>query len=105
MGDFLILRAVRESGGFAMAVADDAIREAWHDIACKEGLLVCPETAATFAAYKQALAQGSVHPSEKVVLFNCANGLKYPMPASARRLKAGVPVDWHQLTGLQQAGR
>ena len=97
MGDFLILRAVRESGGFAVAVADDAIREAWHDIASKEGLLVCPETAATFAAYKQALAEGSVDPSEKVVLFNCASGLKYPMPEAARRLNAGVPVDWRQL--------
>jgi threonine synthase len=104
IGDFLILRAVRESGGFAMAVADDAIREAWHDIASKEGLLVCPETAATFAAYKQALAEGSVDRSEKVVLFNCASGLKYPMPESARRLEAGASVDWQQLTRRQAHG-
>jgi len=99
LGDFLILRAVRESGGFAIAVADDAILEAWHEIASKEGLLVCPETAATFAAYKQALAEGSVDRSEKVVLFNCASGLKYPMPESAKHLEAGASVDWHQLTG------
>jgi threonine synthase len=97
IGDFLILRAVRESGGFAMAVADDAILEAWHEIAAKEGLLVCPETAATFAAYKQALAEGSVDASEKVVLFNCASGLKYPMPESARHLEPGASVDWQQL--------
>jgi threonine synthase len=100
LGDFLILRAVRESGGFAMAVADDAILEAWHEIASNEGLLVCPETAATFAAYKQALAEGSVDASEKVVLFNCASGLKYPMPETARHLEAGAPVDWQQLTRI-----
>jgi threonine synthase len=97
LGDFLILRAVRESGGFAMAVADDAILEAWHEIAAKEGLLVCPETAATYAAYKQALAEGSVDTSEKVVLFNCASGLKYPMPECARHLERGAAVDWQQL--------
>jgi threonine synthase len=97
LGDFLILRAVRESGGFAMAVADEAILEAWHEIAAKEGLLVCPETAATFAAYKQALAEGSVDTSEKVVLFNCASGLKYPMPECARHLERGAAVDWQQL--------
>ena len=102
LGDFLILRAVRESGGFAMAVEDNAILEAWHEIASKEGLLVCPETAATFAAYKQALAESLVDPSEKVVLFNCASGLKYPMPESARHLEAGAPVDWQQLTRPQR---
>jgi threonine synthase len=98
LGDFLILRAVRESGGFAMAVADDAILEAWHEIAAKAGLLVCPETAATFAAYKQALAEGLVDGSERVVLFNCASGLKYAMPEAVRRLERGAPVDWQQLT-------
>jgi threonine synthase len=97
IGDFLILRAVRESGGFAMAVEDDAILEAWHEIASKEGLLVCPETAATFAAYKQALAEGLVDDSDKVVLFNCASGLKYPMPETAIHLERGAPVDWQQL--------
>jgi threonine synthase len=101
LGDFLILRAVRESGGFAMAVADEAILEAWHELASTEGLLVCPETAATFAAYKQALAEGSVDPSEKVVLFNCASGLKYPMPERARHLEAGAPVDWQELARPQ----
>jgi threonine synthase len=98
LGDFLILRAVRESGGFAMAVTDEAILEAWREIASQDGLLVCPETAATFAAYKQALAEGLVDLSEKVVLFNCATGLKYPMPETARHLEPGASVDWQQLT-------
>ena len=98
VGDFLILRAVRESGGFALAVADDAIAAAWREVAAEEGLLLCPETAATYAAYKHALADGRVRPDERVVLFNCASGLKYPMPEAGRRLKLGDPVDWRQLT-------
>ncbi len=87
VGDFLILRAVRDSGGFATAVDDDAIMRAWREVAAEEGLLLCPEGAATYAAYKQAIAEGRVGPGERVVLFNCATGLKYPMPEArpARR--------------------
>jgi threonine synthase len=99
VGDFLILRAVRESGGFAIAVTDDAIAAAWHEVAAEEGLLLCPETAATYAAYGQALADGRVHPGERVVLFNCASGLKYPMPEAGNRLKPGQSVNWQKLAG------
>src|SRR5262249_53903024 len=60
VGDFLILRAVRESGGFAIAVDDDTIAAGWREVARDEGLLLCPEGAATYAAYKQALADGRV---------------------------------------------
>jgi threonine synthase len=98
VGDFLILRAVRESGGFAIAVTDEAIAEAWHEVATAEGLLLCPETAATYAAYKEALADGRIRPDDRVVLFNCASGLKYPMPEAGRRLKLGEAVNWSKLT-------
>jgi threonine synthase len=98
VGDFLILRAVRESGGFAVAVTDDSIAEAWREVAAEEGLLLCPETAATYAAYKQALADGRVRAGDRVVLFNCASGLKYPMPEAGTHLKLGHPVDWRRLT-------
>jgi threonine synthase len=97
IGDFLILRAVRESGGFAIAVEDDVIARAWRHVANEEGLLLCPEGAATYAAYEQALADGRVRPDERVVLFNCASGLKYPMPEAGRRLKLGNAVDWQEL--------
>ena len=60
IGDFLILRAVRESGGFAIAVEDDAITAALDEMAREEGFLQCPEGAATYAAYKQSLADGRV---------------------------------------------
>jgi threonine synthase len=100
VGDFLILRAVRDSGGFAIAVDDGAIAEAWREVAAEEGLLLCPEGAATYAAYKTAVADGRVAPGERAVLFNCATGLKYPMPEAGTRLKLGEPVDWRQ---MQQA--
>jgi len=98
VGDFLILRAVRESGGFATAVSDDAIAEAWREVAAEEGFLLCPEGAATYAAYKQVLADGRIRPDGRVVLFNCATGLKYPMPEAGTPLKLGVPVDWQKLS-------
>jgi len=91
IGDFLILRAVRASGGAALAVSDDAIIEARHRVARDEGLLMCPEGAATFAAWELALHRGLVAPDAHAVLFNCATGSKYPLPdpgaadAAARR--------------------
>jgi len=94
IGDFLILRAVRESNGFAMAVSDDAIDAAVHEIAREEGLLMCPEGAATYAAYKQSLADRRIHPTERVVLFNCASGLKYPLPPVSRTLDRHKPIDF-----------
>ena len=84
IGDFLILRAVRDSGGFAIAVTDSAIEDARAKVASQEGLLLCPEGAATFAAYESALHQGLVSADESAVLFNCATGLKYPMPSAGK---------------------
>src|SRR3974390_2431417 len=92
IGDFLILRAVRESGGFAIAVEDAAIESALSEIAREEGFLLCPEGAATYAAYKQSLADGRVKRSDRVVLFNCASGLKYPLPKIERKLDRSKPI-------------
>jgi threonine synthase len=97
IGDFLILRAVRESGGFATAVDDEAILAAREEVATREGFLMCPEGAATYAAWKQELASGRVSPDDTVVLFNCASGLKYPLPAVDRRLDCTRPIDYSQL--------
>jgi threonine synthase len=97
IGDFLILRAVRESGGFAIAVEDDAIARAWGQVAKEEGLLLCPEGAATYAAYEQALTDGRIRQGDRVVLFNCATGLKYPMPEAGTALKLGQPINWRRL--------
>jgi threonine synthase len=94
IGDFLILRAVRESGGFAIAVSDEAIEAGLAEVAREEGLLLCPEGAATWAAYRQALADGRVSPADRVVLFNCATGLKYPLPSAEQRLDRHVAIDF-----------
>jgi threonine synthase len=97
IGDFLILRAVRESGGFAIAVADAAITAALDEMAREEGFLLCPEGAATYAAYKQSLADGRVKPTDQVMLFNCASGLKYPLPPERRTLDRHKPIDFASL--------
>ncbi len=93
VGDFLILRAVRESGGRAIAVDDDAILAAVDACARKDGLLLCPEGGATLAAYLQTLRDGIVDAEENVVLFNCATGLKYPMPPADAWLDRNAPID------------
>jgi threonine synthase len=87
VGDFLILRSVRDSGGMALAVQEQEILEAVEDVARDDGMLLCPEGAAVVAAWRQALERGIVGPDERVVLFNCANGNKYPLPNRARRLR------------------
>jgi threonine synthase len=97
VGDFLILRAVRESNGFAIAVSDDAIASALDEVARTEGFLLCPEGAATYAAYRQSLAEGRVRPHERAVLFNCATGLKYPLPPVTRTLDRTKPIDFAAL--------
>lgn len=97
IGDFLILRAVRESKGFAIAVSDEKISAALDEVARSEGLLLCPEGAATYAAYKQALADGRVRKDERAVLFNCATGLKYPLPKVERLLDRNKPIDFASL--------
>ena len=97
VGDFLILRAVRESGGFAVAVTDAAIAAAVAEVAREEGFLMCPEGAATYAALKQALADGRIRSDEQAVLFNCATGLKYPLPPVARTLDRRKPIDFASL--------
>lgn len=70
IGDFLILEAIRKSNGAALAVTDDAIRDAMQLLPTAEGLLTCPEGAATVAALKQLVSDGMIESSERVVLFN-----------------------------------
>jgi threonine synthase len=97
VGDFLILRAVRESGGFAIAVSDEAIMAAVESVAQADGLLLSPEGGATMAAYRQALADGRVGKDDRVVLFNCATGLKYPLPPVHASLDRTKPINFAEL--------
>ncbi|WP_414901514.1 threonine synthase [Sphingomonas flavalba] len=94
IGDFLILNAVRESGGFAIAVDDDAIIEVRDRVAREGGFLLCPEGAATAAAWEAALDQGLIARTDRAVLYNCASGLKYPMPPADAAIDRHQPIDW-----------
>jgi threonine synthase len=94
VGDFLVIRALRESNGFGITVDDDEILAAQAEVARTEGLLLCPEGAATFAAYRRSLVEGRISTNDRIVLFNCASGLKYPMPRVKRRIDRGLPIDW-----------
>src|SRR4051795_2062175 len=86
VGDFLILRAGRESGGAALAVPEEAILKAVEHAARDDGFLFCPEGGAVLAAWRLALQRGLVGKDERVLLFNCANGNKYPLPDRSKRL-------------------
>ncbi len=70
IGDFLILEAVRKSKGAAIAVSDNAIHNAMQVLPTTEGLLTCPEGAATVAALNPLLEKGIINPSDQIVLFN-----------------------------------
>jgi threonine synthase len=76
-GDSIILEILRESGGLAVALSDDAIFASLEDWAQREGLLLSPEGAAATAAYDHLLASGFLTPKDRVVLFNTGSGNKY----------------------------
>lgn len=77
VGDFLILRSVRTSGGTALAVSDDEIRASQRKIGQTEGMFVAPEAAATVAALQTLVAKGAIGANERVLLLITGNGLKY----------------------------
>ncbi|CAN5604983.1 threonine synthase [soil metagenome] len=81
IGDYLILRAVRDSGGTALTVSDEEITQAQLTMARLTGIYAAPEGAATFAALPHLVASGFLAGDERVVLFNTGTGLKYPPPA------------------------
>lgn len=97
VGDFLILDAARESGGFAIAVSDAAIEDAVARVGRDDGFLLCPEGGATVAAYDKARGLGLVSPEESVLLWNCAVGFKYPMCDRSQRLDRFAPISWEQI--------
>lgn len=86
IGDFLILDAIRESEGSAIAVSEESIIDCRDAIANETGLLMCPEGAATAAGYIKALSKNLINENDQVVLFNCASGLKYPMPKITKKI-------------------
>ena len=84
LGDFLVLDAVRASGGAAVAVSDGEILDAGVTLASDEGIYAAPEGAACVAALEKLLASGFLKRTDRIVLYNTGTGLKYPEAYSTR---------------------
>jgi threonine synthase len=84
LGDFLVLDAVRSSGGTAIAVSDEEMLDAGVELASTEGIFAAPEGATCVAALRKLLASGFLKPADRIVLYNTGSGLKYPEAWSTR---------------------
>jgi len=73
----LMLQALRDSGGTAVAVSDNRIIQVQRQLASQEGMFVSLEAAATVAALEELVAQNWIAPHERVLIFNTGNGLKH----------------------------
>ena len=96
LGDFIVLKALRESGGTAVAVTETEIAESMRAAGGTEGMLVCPEGGAAIAGTAKLRRDGWIREDEEVVIFNTGTGLKYAeflQGDAARRLAAGELPD------------
>ena len=100
VGDFMILDAVRESGGTALRVDEARIREWMQLVTATEGIAICPETAACIGALERLTANGWIRPDEKVVVFNTGAAQKYVevMRCDLPRIDITQPIDWDWLS-------
>jgi threonine synthase len=99
VGDFMILDAVRASGGTAVAVPERII-EPWMKKAISlEGLSICPETAVCLGALEMLLARGEIKPRERIVVFNTGAAQKYPeaVHENIPMLDIRRPIDWSRI--------
>jgi threonine synthase len=99
VGDFMILDAVRASGGLAVAVEEARLRE-WLELACRlEGIAVCPEAAACVGALEMLTKRGWIRPGERVVIFNTGAAQKYveAIRSDLPRVDVNSPFDWERI--------
>jgi threonine synthase len=99
LGDFLILDAVRASGGTALAVSDQELLDAGVALAREEGMFAAPEGAACVAALEKLLRSGFLKPEERIVIYNTGAGLKY-LEAYATRFPRAASGEPDKLGGL-----
>ncbi len=92
LGDFLVLNAIRESHGTAVAVSDRELIDAGIRLASEEGLFVAPEGAACVSALEKLVGHGAIDPAQQVVIYNTGSGLKYLEAYATRfpRLASGA---------------
>ena len=96
VGDFMILDAVRESGGAAVAAPEEDIAK-WMQLAVSsEGIALCPETAVCLGVLDQLIAKGEIRPDEQVVIFNTSAAQKYPevIEESLPTIDLRRPIPW-----------
>lgn len=98
VGDFMMLDAIRASGGLAMTGSEERIVEWMERVAKAEGIAICPETAVCFDVLDKLRLQGMIRPDEEVVVFNTGAAQKYPevVPLDLPRLDKNAPIDWKQ---------
>jgi threonine synthase len=99
LGDVLMLRAIRESGGTAIAVTDQETLDSGIELASAEGMFAAPEGGACVAALKKLLANGFLKPDERIVIYNTGSGLKY-LEAYSTRFPRNVASETDKLGGL-----
>jgi threonine synthase len=99
IGDFMILDAVRESGGEARAAAEARLLWWARRGSELEGISICPEAGTCLAVLEDMVAEGRIHPDEKVVVFNTGAAQKYLEVLSADLPRLQTPVDWAALAG------
>ena len=97
LGDRLILRTIRESEGFAIAVEDFEVEDSRIATAKETGFHLCPEGSACLVAYQKSLRKKMIRKTDQAVLFNCANGLKSPMPVQTLELDVSENIDYSKL--------
>src|SRR5215471_15145056 len=100
VGDFMMLDAIRESDGLAVAGREGRIVEWMHRVASREGIAICPETAICFDCLELLRGGGRIGPDDEVVVFNTGAAQKYPetVPLDLPRLDKNRPVDYEALT-------
>jgi threonine synthase len=99
VGDFMMLDAIRASGGLAVAGGEGRIAEWMRRVAGCEGIAICPETAVCFDCLESLVKTGKVRPDEEIVVFNTGAAQKYPeaVPLDLPRLDRNKPVDYAAL--------
>ncbi|MFY7954025.1 MAG: threonine synthase [Armatimonadaceae bacterium] len=100
VGDFMMLDAIRESGGQAVAGKEDAIGPWMRRASAAEGISVCPETAVCFDVLERLISQGEIKPHEEVVVFNTGAATKYleALPVNLPTLDKDK-LDWDAIAG------
>ena len=99
VGDFMILDAVRASGGVALATPEADIPKWMQLAASREGIALCPETAVCFGALEVLLARGVIQPTERIVIFNTGAAQKYPEAVNEKlaRVDCTKPIEWETI--------